>query len=135
MVITAEGKVHFSLLIFASGPTAVNPNLTRWLMNGSFATPEAICQYSLCCAGYLRAIRGKSRVAPGAGEDYTYTIRLNGVNTALTTLIEGAAATENQADDRIAFAQGDELSIQLETSALAAATNHNVTVLIEITPP
>lgn len=85
-------------------------------------------------AGYLLSARSHAVIPAGAGETFTYNVRVNAVNQ-LTIQVGGAADTEGQDDNRIAFAAGDEISVQIIISLNGAVTQHTVTLLIEITPP
>lgn len=66
--------------------------------------------------------------APTAGQSFIYTLRKNGVDTAMTCTISGAAfaAAAYVATPGVLFGPDDQLSIRVETSGTAAAAYHRV---------
>lgn len=71
-------------------------------------------------------------VAPGAGQSFTYTARLNFADTALTAQISGTnfGNADAWAGALIPASKGDQISIKLVTSATAAASRHQVQMQI-----
>lgn len=73
--------------------------------------------------------------APGAGLSYTYTLRKNGADTAMTAASTGAssfAAAANNSAPEIIFDTGDSIAMKVVTSAGAAVANHRgYVVLVE----
>jgi hypothetical protein len=68
-----------------------------------------------------------TEVAPGAAQSYTYTLRKNGVDTAVTAASAGAASLSAQITTtvpQVIFAVNDTLTTKLVTSAGAAVTAH-----------
>jgi len=61
-------------------------------------------------SGTLKNLYIKLTTAPGGVATWTYTVRKNGVNTALTLTISGANTTGNVVSD-VAFIAGDEIDI------------------------
>jgi len=92
--------------------------------NTQAAETECMCGLIITRRGTIKSLAIHSEVAPGAGESFTYTLRINGVATALTFTIEGAAATSNSIEANVAVAVGDRVTVQLVTSVGAAACTH-----------
>lgn len=68
--------------------------------------------------------------APGAGQSYTYTLRKNSADTALTCTISGAASYSCSASGAVSYSPGDEFNIKVVTSAAAAAAPHRYNVTL-----
>ncbi|CDO34558.1 glycosyl hydrolase family 28-related protein [Novosphingobium sp. KN65.2] len=70
--------------------------------------------------------------APGAGQTYTYTVRKNGVDTAMTGTISGAASFQlvNTAN-YFTVSAADRLSLKLVTSAGAAVARHRWVISVD----
>lgn len=88
----------------------VLPALTRFIGGGSLTTneqglllPNPITVYGLTI---------NTTNAPGTGITDTYTMRKNGVDTAITGTIAGTNKTLMITNQNVAFAQGDILSLK-----------------------
>jgi len=67
--------------------------------------------------------------APGAGETFTYTVQLNGVDTALTAQIAGAGVFTAKSYGPVSVTKGQSIGIKLVCSAATpAGTRHQVNV-------
>ncbi len=62
--------------------------------------------------------------APGAAQSFTYTVRLNSTNTAMTGVITGAASFQVVLQIPFSISAADTVSIQLTTTAGAALARH-----------
>lgn len=63
--------------------------------------------------------------APGAGQSFTYTLRKNGADTAVTAAITGTSQwAAIDASHPITLADGDQIDVKLVTTAGAAVTQH-----------
>lgn len=124
---TPMGYSGRSGTFLVSSNTGGNPSAggTHYLYTSGHLTAEAgfRCPYK----GNLKNIRAKSSAAPGAGQSYTYTLRLNNADTTVATSIAGAAATSGDNVTSLVECQaGDEISIKLVTSGSAAGNFHTV---------
>jgi hypothetical protein len=65
-------------------------------------------------------------LAPSAGESFTYTIVVNGVDTAMTATSSGASSfsVQNFTSSSIFVSKNDTITLKVVTSSGAAATNH-----------
>lgn len=99
----------------SSNPTAFfnvcYPNAFGWVTgeltalpgvaNGASTTPWSV-------AGTFKSLTVTLRVAPGAGKSITFTLRVNGVDTALTVTISGASqVTASDTTNTVAISPGD----------------------------
>ena len=79
-------------------------------------------------AGAVYRVYVATTVPPGAGETFTYTVRNNQVDTALTLSITGAVLFSAEAFGQIIFAKDDRISVKLVTSAAAVAAGHRIVI-------
>jgi hypothetical protein len=71
-------------------------------------------------------------VAPGAGQSFTYTIRKNGVDTAMVAVISNAGTFQTVSSvNQFTVSAADRLSVKLVSSAGAAVARHRWAVTVE----
>lgn len=88
---------------------------------GSSGNAEADQRFPSPIAGTARNLYVNSNSAPGAGETYTITLRLNGANTSVTCTISGAAATTcSDTSNTATVAAADRITFSVVASAGAA---------------
>ena len=76
-------------------------------------------------AGVIDRLYALVNAAPGAGETFTYTLMVNGLATALTCQIAGAAAVAaNDVVNAVPVAQGYDICLRLVTSLNASIQLH-----------
>jgi hypothetical protein len=97
---------------------------TTYIGRNAQQSVEADTFFSVPISGVVSRIRLQVENAPGAGQTYTYTLRKNTADTALTGTISGAASFEVISYGAITVSDGDVLTIKLVTSAGATATRH-----------
>jgi hypothetical protein len=114
----------------SSGP--VEGGQTVYLGDGpSHALANYVAWYA-SRSGVISTLQVFVDAAPGADQSFTYTVRKNGIDTALVGNITGDTSTSlATSSPAVAVAAGDRLSIRLVTTARAAATNHRVNLRIE----
>ena len=111
-----------SMLIFGIAG-AVPSAVARFLYPGANVAAVMEVQVELREARTFNRISVKATGAPGGALVDTYTVRKNGVDTALVTSLTGAA-TENHDDSQsVPFAAGDLLSVRVDTALLSASTD------------
>lgn len=81
--------------------------------------------------GVLYGLRAQCASAPGNGQSFTYTARVNGSNTVLAASVNGNSSFEGRSAQLVNFAAGQVISISLVTSAGAAPTTHRLALSIK----
>jgi len=71
--------------------------------------------------------------APGTGKSWTFTVRKNGVDTALSVVISDTATTGRDTTHSVAVAPGDLLSLKSVPSGTPSASGWLITVALEFT--
>ena len=128
---------------FASGITSIGAGVTAYppccgksgerVALGVGIANELWDNWLVTRPGILRNLFVKSNSAPGAGQSYTYTVRVNGVNTALTATISGAAQYFNtDLVNTVPVNVGDRIIVQIVTSVTATACVHSASVDFEV---
>ena len=105
----------------AIGGTLGNNQFMGMFVSGSSAT-EAQVQQAMPIAGTLKNFVIRPNAALAGGTSIAYTVRKNGVNTALTCTITTASAAVTCSDvtHTVSFVAGDLISIgTLRTGAVA----------------
>lgn len=92
---------------------------------GSSAT-EAHTSVIMGYKGSITSIVAASDAAPGTGKSFIYTLRKNGVDTALTCTISNSG-TVAASYGNITFTATDTLSVKVVTASGAAVTSHRWT--------
>lgn len=121
-----------SVVFMYNSDGTVAANSTVYLSTGGQQATEANCKYSMPCSGTLKKLTYKASGVPGGADTVTYTVNVNASGSSLTTgavtTIEGSATVDVDVDE------GNDISIEVVTSATAAAKHHNVLVLVELYP-
>jgi len=100
-------------------------NMTTYLLNQMATVSEDHGFFTAPFDGYTTEMSFYTTASPGAGETYTYTFRINRVDSNLKVQISGAGVySSTLIGTRVSFAKGDNLCIKLVTSAGAAAASH-----------
>jgi len=79
-------------------------------------------------AGSVTRMYVASTGAPGVGETFTYTLRKNQADTALSATISGAASVSEETFGAITFSKNDTIAVKLTTSAAAAVEAHRLVI-------
>ena len=83
--------------------------------------------------GFVRNVTVRVNNAPGAGQNFAYTLIKNGTPTAITGTISGASSFAFTNTTPLAVVQTDWLVIEVITSASATATNHFYSIEVDPT--
>lgn len=75
-------------------------------------------------AGTVRNLYVVSDGSPAVGQTFIYTLRKNGVDTAVTCTTSGASTSSSDATNSFAVSAGDKLTVKLVTSAGASVRKH-----------
>lgn len=83
--------------------------------------------------GFFFLITAQCDTAPGVANSFTYNVRKNYAASGISTVITGAGSFGNTSNSIFSFAAGDNLDVQLVTSAGAAAANHRLVLGVRYT--
>lgn len=93
----------------ATNPIGTNPNYQSISTNNSssYDSPEVNVQTPVAVSGTFDYFRVKCQSAPGTGTTVTWTLRVNGVDTALTVTISGTNKTGTDTTHSVTVNAGD----------------------------
>ena len=103
---------------------------TRYLYPGTNAESANEVQLRMRRSGILHRLSLHSRVAPGAGKSDVFTVRKNGVATALTVTLANANVNAEITTVSVSFNAGDLLSVEAVTAAGSAS--QDVVIMTEV---
>jgi hypothetical protein len=86
-------------------------------------TTEASAQVVAAAAGVFRNLSARVTTAPGSGVTWTFTLRINGADTALTFTIAGTATSGSYTGGDVAVAEGDLVTLAVTVSGGTAASS------------
>jgi hypothetical protein len=96
-----------------AGSSASDTYLGPFLTTAS-TTPESSVQMVVPVAGSVSNLAVNIGTAPGGGKSWTFTIRKNGNDTAVTcSMIGGGSNTSCNSAESVAFGVGDLLSLEV----------------------
>lgn len=99
--------------------------------NGSQSAEYLAAWMNPSRAKYAKRLAVQVNTAPGAGQTFTYTLNVDGVDTALTCQISGAGVfTSLDIDNEALISTGSRFAVKLVTSAGAAVTAHRVSTTL-----
>lgn len=122
-----------TMLVFVeAGALAAGQTKFTGQWAGSLSESDVYTQIILSRAGggVLKGLRVKTSAAPGAGQAYTFTVRKNGTDTALTVTIAESAISGADVAHTVAVVDGDVLT--LKQVASDGTPNTNVTASVEL---
>lgn len=96
-------------------------------------TTESVVQAIMPEAGNLRNLAVMVGTAPGAGTSWAFTLRVNGVDTALTCTVSNTSTTASDQSHTVAVNAGDLLTLSCAATG-AVATSANNKWVIESEP-
>ena len=117
-----------SVWVFGAASVAIAAD-TRYLPRGTTATAPTTSDFAfrVSRAGTARNLRVRHNAAAGNGQNITYTLRVNGLDTALTcTLATGAVGDANDLVNSVAVAAGDLIELVAVKGASIGAGGVNV---------
>lgn len=124
---TADG-VSFGMVW--ADPAGLPANATRFLRPGTEAASIQEIKLRMSRKSCVKSLSCRMRTPPGLVNTTTFTIRKNGVDTALTASVSGLNVSAENLTDSVAFADGDDISVKVVTDAANASSD--VTVTVEI---
>lgn len=81
-------------------------------------------------SGTVTKLRGQSVSAPGAGQTFTYTLQLDGVDTDIVATTSGSGVFESVAYGSVVVTESSALTVKVVASGSATATKHRGVLLI-----
>lgn len=125
-VVVGDGSLSFT-----SWPASLDPG-TFYLGETASSTTESTVQITIPSTCTIDQLQVASSVPPGTGETFTYTLRKNGSDTAVTCTTSGATDTStSDMSHSVSFSSGDKASIKVVVSAAAFAASHQAQVRVE----
>ncbi len=119
-----------SIMQFWNGTVVVPVNTSTFLGRGHGA--EFSVRFMSPIAGTIQRMMTIADSAPGGVQTYIYTVRVSGVDSALTATVASANSASNTVGS-VSVIVGDQITIHLVTSLTAVAANHMVTLAIKAT--
>lgn len=117
------------MVMAVNASAAIGAGVTTYLGTLGSSTTETDIRMVMPVAGVLRNLYVVALAAPGAAQTFTYTARINAVDSTITCALSGAAATTgNDTTHTGTVAAGDVVTVKLVTSAGAAVTRHAIGV-------
>lgn len=123
-VATAQYMVGTSIGTIAAGATF-------FLGCNAQQATESDTDFTACQSGTISGVRIVTDAAPGVGKNFTYTLRVVHVDTALTGVINGAGTSVNLTGGPITIAVGDRINIKVVTDAASAAARHRYRITLD----
>lgn len=132
-------------IVFSTGGGSIPANTTTFLQSldqvgeasgGSLVTENSVfLNYLVTRSGTLRNLVVRCTAAPGVGQTFVYTVRVNGVPSTLTATISGVAIVATDLVNSVQVAIGDRVSLQVVTSLTAIVSFHATSFSFEINMP
>jgi parallel beta-helix repeat protein len=117
MALKSDAKTFINL---QSQSGVGGPAATAYFTNSASAVESNITGRAPY-AGTFKNLYLDLNTAPGSGQTSTFTLRVNGVDTAITCQASGSAVTASDTTHTVSVAAGDKWSIKIVGSATAAA--------------
>jgi uncharacterized delta-60 repeat protein len=127
-IINTAQAPHASLLVFSGN--GLLPTGTTYMRPGTGIPSESEITIRIPAAIIVRSIAVQALIPPGIGLSDTWTVRRNGVDTALAITLNDLQTEGVNNADPVVFNAGDVLSVKLEGDLLALTTD--ATVVLEI---
>jgi len=110
---------------------------TRYLQPGydSALAPLTAIQYRAPAACKLRNMRVRHNTPAGNGLAVVYTLRINGVASALTVSMASTATDGSNLVNTVAVAAGDLIDIEVTKAASIGATPNDIVCAVEVIAP
>jgi len=122
---------------FYSGAGTIAGDSSVYIGEGNYGGSFAAVAMTISAAGIIRNLVAAPLCDPGTGETYTYTLYVNDAATALACAVTHGSVYgpgTTGATDMTDWAEvnaGDRVAVKVVTSATAAATYHEASVLLQ----
>ncbi len=115
-----------------TGTLATSGTTYAAVSSGGYSiSTESATEQLIGSAGKLSSLRIRLNTAPGSGKSWTFTLRLNGADTACVVTISDTATTGVDAAHEITVAAGDRVSIGIVPSGTPASTKAQTAITYE----
>lgn len=108
---------------------------TQTVFYGPWATnateTNVFVQHIMPFGGVLRNFFAKMTSAPGANQDFKYTVRVNGVSTTIVATMSGVATTASDITHSATVNRGDFVTLQVTASTTAAGSTGAAAIEID----
>lgn len=125
-------------ITFSTGGNTVGAGLTVYIycgdqegsigINWSVNEAVVVCNYIVTRGGLLKNLVAGVQGTPGVGQTYVYTVRINGIPTAITCTIAAGQTTASDLVNTAYVVVGDRVTLELVTSAAAGVRTHTVSI-------
>ena len=116
--------------MFAYWNSGANLGQNNFLLYGDQDTNEDNTEIVITKASTISNLTVRLNNAPGGATTRTFTLRLNGANTALTVTITGAATTGTDAVNTVSVVQFDRIALLHTRTGAPVASRGAVSVQI-----
>jgi len=120
-----------ALLFGANSVSATTTTRYLWPSYDDSLCPTSPVQYRAPRAGTLQKLYVKHNTPAGNGNAIVYTLRINGVASALTVSLASTAADGSDLVNTVAVAAGDLLDIEVTKAASVGSTPQNIVASLE----
>jgi len=112
--------------------SSIAAGVTRYIGVGlSWAATEANVQHRIPFNARIKRMFTHAGGAPGVGESFEYTLRVNGADTSLTVTVSDTDTDGENLTDEVIVDAGDLLSVKIVTSGGASSVIHTVSVEVD----
>ena len=125
--LTGGGQLSWGNETIASSTTP--RYLEPWFSGG--LAPTTPIQFEVTRAGTLRSMYVRHNNPGGSGAVITYTLRVNGIATALTVALASTSATGSDLANSVVVAAGDTVDIEVTKAATAGGGSRIVMCEVE----
>jgi hypothetical protein len=137
-VVGTQGPLGPSFVPFfgsTAGRNISSTTATRYAGIGDDDATETVVQLPLPVSGTLRNLRVRASVAPGAAggsvQQWTFTVRINGANTALSCVVAETATACSDLANSLLITEGQLISMQIVPSGNPTTNKLNWSMRID----
>jgi hypothetical protein len=114
---------------FVGAGNLIAPASTVYLTQGGDVATE-VMQFVAPKKGIIFGFDAQCATAPGAGQSFVYTVRVQGVDSGSVATITGASSFNATSGSITTFSAGQNVSIKLVTSATANQSTHRASLKV-----
>lgn len=127
---SAAPTANFDFDLTACSQSAIGPNSNVFMGSAGTNTVEKATHWVVMARSVVMRLFAAVDTPPGAGQTFTYTVRLNGVATAMTAVIAGGnfASDVGTITLSVVVPANSFVTVGLQTSSGAASAFHRVSL-------